>query len=74
MEELNKAIEQIANLGPDKLWELASWAKETDNLQPWQRGIAGSVAKLLQRGSEPSEKQAKQLIKLLRSQKILDSN
>ena len=64
--QLNKTIEEIMEVGSPKLWALATWAKETNNLLPWQRGIAASVAQRLQRGLEPSEKQAKQLIKAIK--------
>jgi hypothetical protein len=38
---------------------LSHWARETDSLQPWQRGLAFSLGRLAGRGSEPSERQAK---------------
>ena len=51
--------------GSDKLWALTVWAKETNNFQPWQRGIIGSVAKIVGSGKNPSGKQAVQTIKVL---------
>jgi hypothetical protein len=39
---------------------LSAWAKETDNLQPWQRGIAYSIGRALEGGKNPSEKQLNQ--------------
>ena len=57
--------------GSDELWSLASWAKETDNLHPWQRGIIGSVAKLVGSGKKPSGKQAVKTIKALNSAREL---
>jgi len=60
-----KSVSQVMKCGSDKLWALATWAKETDNLQPWQRGIIASVAKLVGSGKEPSGKQAVQTMKAL---------
>lgn len=60
-----KSVSQVMKCGSDKLWALTTWAKETDNLQPWQRGIIASVAKLVGSGKEPSGKQAVQTIKAL---------
>ena len=60
-----KSVNQVMKCGSDKLWALTSWAKETDNLQPWQRGIIASVAKLVGSGKEPSGKQAVQTMKAL---------
>ena len=48
---------------PANVWlEMSSWARVTGNLESWQRGILYSVGKLLQRGREPTAKQAKQAI------------
>ena len=46
---------------PAAVWlSISKWAKDTNNLQPWQRGIAFSVGTLVGRGKKPSVKQAKQ--------------
>ncbi len=60
-----EAVSTIKNLDFEELWALATWAKETDNLQSWQRGIVGSVATRLSRSGEPSGKQAVQVKKAL---------
>ena len=44
---------------------LSNWARETDSLQPWQRGLAYSLGRLAGRGGEPSAKQAKQGVIIL---------
>lgn len=59
---LNQDVERVMEVGAKYLWALATWAKETNNLQTWQRGIVGSVAGRLQRGREPSERQARQIV------------
>jgi hypothetical protein len=46
-------------------FEVAQWARETDSLQPWQRGLAFSLGRIASRGGEPSAKQAKQGVILL---------
>ena len=53
-----------------KVWlSISKWAKETNNLQPWQRSIAFSVGTLLGRGKKPSVKQAKQAEIILKEAK-----
>ena len=69
--ELDANKKKIIRTGSAKLWALASWAKETNNLTPTQRGIAGTVAGYLPRGRVPSEKQTKQLIKALNEAELL---
>ena len=58
-------IARIASVQPDKWFELSSWAKQTGNLQSWQRGLAFSIGRLLGHGKELSRKQAIQGIKIL---------
>lgn len=50
---------------PDEVWYAVShWAKETDNLQGWQRRLAFSLGRLLASGGSPSIKQSQQGRKL----------
>lgn len=52
---------------PSQTWyECASWAKETNSLVPWQRGLAFSLGQRADRGTDPTAKQAAQGILLLR--------
>ena len=44
---------------------LAAWAKSTESLQPWQRGLAFSLGRLAGRDGEPTAKQAKQGVLIL---------
>ncbi len=60
-----ESVNKVLECGSDKLWALTLWAKETDNLQPWQRGIIASVARLVGSGKSPSGKQAVQTMKAL---------
>lgn len=55
-------IEKVKAIPASMLLEMSNWAKATKNLEGWQRGILYSVGKLLQRGKEPSRKQAKQVL------------
>lgn len=58
-------IEEVA-LVPAEVWfALSGWAKETGNLQGWQRGIAYSLGQRAGRNQEPSRKQAIQARKIL---------
>ncbi len=67
-----KAIVAEARAVSFNVWlGLSSWAKATDNLQGWQRGIAYSVGALLQRGESPSFKQANQSLQALAMAKEL---
>lgn len=59
-EEEKELINRIVSI-PGEVWlSISNWAKETNNLESWQRGIAFSVGTLIKRGKVPSYKQAKQ--------------
>jgi len=62
-------ISEIMEIPPEKWFEISRWAKETDNLQAWQRSISFSIGKLLARGSSPSRKQAIQGLKIIKEAK-----
>jgi len=64
-EEERRLIEEVAKVPPEVWFRISKWAKETDNLQGWQRGLAYSMGKLLARGREPSRKQATQAKKIM---------
>jgi len=59
-------IADIVSVAADKWFEIARWAKETDNLQAWQRSLAFSIGKLRAKGMKPSRKQAIQGMKILK--------
>ncbi|MDE7204362.1 MAG: AIPR family protein [Lachnospiraceae bacterium] len=59
-DEENELINQISSIPADVWLAISKWAKETNNLQPWQRSIAFSIGTLLRRGKKPSVKQARQ--------------
>jgi hypothetical protein len=49
---------------PGEVWlEMSSWAKLTQNLESWQRGIIYTVGKRLERKQTITWKQAKQALK-----------
>lgn len=58
-------INRITAVDAQRWFELANWAKETGNLQPWQRSLAFSLGKLAAQSREPSRKQAVQGVKIL---------
>lgn len=64
--EERSLIDEIARVPGDNWLALANWAKETDNLQPWQRSLAFSLGRLAKQGREPSRKQA------IQGRRILD--
>ena len=70
-ESSNPDVTEVESLGAPFLWKLASWAKETNSLQPWQRGIIGGTATKVQSNQSPSDKQAKQTLKALDDAKKL---
>ena len=53
-------------LSAQQWWDIASWGKETNALENWQRGIAGSIARFIGSNRDPSIKQAKQGITILK--------
>lgn len=59
-EEDKKLITEIGEVSAEKWFQISKWAKETKNLQPWQRSIAFSIGKVLSRSGSVSPKQAKQ--------------
>lgn len=51
---------------PEETWfKIARWAKETGNLQLWQRSLSFSMGNLAKRRREPSRKQAVQALRIL---------
>ena len=51
---------------PAQTWfDCAAWAKQTNRLAPWQRGLAHSLGQRAARGEPPSERQAVQGLLLL---------
>lgn len=59
------ARNQVEQYGSDGWFQLSSWAKETDNLQGWQRGIAFSIGRFLSSGRSPTARQVTQAVKIL---------
>ncbi|MBR8834024.1 MAG: AIPR family protein [Stigonema ocellatum SAG 48.90 = DSM 106950] len=66
-----KLIAQISDIPADTWFQLARWAKETSNLQSWQRSLAFSLGRLATNSQSPSHKQANQGIKILQQAKEL---
>lgn len=58
-------IELIGDVPADVWFQISRWAKETGNLQPWQRGLAYSIGRIVARSGEVSRKQANQGVKIL---------
>ena len=56
----DELIELMSQVPGEEWFAIANWAKLTDNLQPWQRGLAFSLGKIASRERKPTFKQAKQ--------------
>lgn len=61
----DELISRIAAIPASTWFELSHWAKETDNLQGWQRAIAFSLGRIAGNGGHPSRKQATQAEKMI---------
>ena len=60
-----EAIARVSGVSSESWLALSKWAKETGNLQPWQRSLAFSIGRVLARGAEPSSRQAVQGVIIL---------
>lgn len=56
---------KVRGVRGDDWFAIAGWAKETNNLEPWQRGLAYSLGRLTERNRTPSTKQVQQGLKIL---------
>ena len=63
--EVAQAIKRVMEVQAETWFNISRWAKETDNLLPWQRGLAFSLGKLVGNSRPPSAKQAAQGVKIL---------
>jgi len=59
-------IAEVSQVPGETWFRISKWAKETNNLQPWQRSLAFSIGKILSRGQSISRKQAGQGQKILK--------
>ena len=64
-EDEQKIIDAAAAVSATTWFALSKWAKDTQNFQPWQRGLLFSVGTIIGRGKKPSYKQAVQAMKVL---------
>ncbi len=62
--EESQEIDWAAAVSADVWFGISAWAKRTDSLASWQRGLAFSLGKLAGQGKSPSRKQAAQGRKL----------
>ena len=58
-------IKRVMEVRSETWFGISRWAKETDNLAPWQRGLAFSLGRLVGNNRPPSAKQAVQGLKIL---------
>jgi hypothetical protein len=57
-EKDQEIINEVMKIPEDTWFKISSWAKETNNLQGWQRGLAYSLGKCIGSSRRPSRKQA----------------
>jgi hypothetical protein len=62
--EEDEEIAWAAGVAADVWFGISAWAKKTDSLASWQRGLAFSLGRLAGQGKAPSRKQAAQGRKL----------
>ena len=60
-----EAYARLRMVPAEEWFAISGWAKETDNLEPWQRGLAYSLGRLAAQNREPSTKQVHQGLKIL---------
>jgi hypothetical protein len=60
-------IDDVSRYGPNLWLDLSHWAKEHDELAPWQRALAYSIGDRLRNDQPPSAKQAKQGLIVIRA-------
>jgi AIPR protein len=63
--ETLRQIGHTMEISADTWFKVSNWAKETDNLAPWQRGLAFSLGRLASQKKAPSPKQAAQGLKII---------
>ena len=63
--ETAREIDHTMEISADTWFKISNWAKETDNLAPWQRSLAFSLGRLASQQRTPSAKQAAQGIKII---------
>jgi hypothetical protein len=61
----------VQEVSPEGWFSLSSWAKQTSNLKPWERGLAFSLGRLAAAGRPPSRKQATHGARILRESTAL---
>ena len=66
-----KVIEEVARVPAETWFKISQWAKETNNLESWQRSLAYDLGKLAGRGKDPSRKQATQALSILHESRKL---
>jgi hypothetical protein len=63
--ETVREIDHTMEVSADTWFKVSHWAKETDNLAPWQRSLAFSLGKLASQSKAPSPKQAAHGLKII---------
>jgi hypothetical protein len=56
--EEDEVIARVSAIASETWFSLSAWAKDTQSLQPWQRGLSFSLGRLASQGRAPSRRQA----------------
>lgn len=64
--EAAAVVDQARAVAAETWFMVSKWAKETDSLAPWQRGLAFSLGRIGAAGRAPTMKQAVQGLRLLK--------
>lgn len=64
-EEEEVAKRRVETISADTWYELSKWAKQTENLQGWERSLAFSLGRNASQGKPPSRKQANHGVRIL---------
>ncbi|MFH0243163.1 AIPR family protein [Streptomyces sp. HK10] len=60
--DVEGVVEELLVVPADQWYAIEQWAKETHNLEPWQRQLAQSVGRRMENGQEIPETQALQAL------------
>lgn len=64
-DEDSAAITKVVSVSADSWFAISRWARETRNLEAWQRSLAYSIGRVQARGGEVSVRQARQGAQIL---------
>jgi hypothetical protein len=70
-EQEKELVARVAAISSDEWFALANWARQTDNLSPWQRKLAFGIGRRIRTHGEPTAKQAVQAARILEQAELV---